>query len=707
MKRNMITGTLTNSPKIFGIRTAVLQNNGLANCYRSTILICVFSFLFASPAWLPGQTAQSGDGQVPIGQVQGRGSHSAQIGQVVYLRGVVTGLQEDENARGARFYTVFIQDVPGSEDGDPETSDGIPLFFGASRPSIAIGDVVNVSGVVTEYYGLTEIDFRDLRWAVEGRNHPLPQAIELDSPVDNLAAADYFEKFEGMLVRLPRSIAVGPTHEACGFAAVRADGPPFRVFKHQINDPGGRVINVLHHTDVNCDSFPSVNFGDELEGISGPLTYHFGHFKIVQQDPLLVEVTQKLAAFTPQIEKLEVGQISLVTFNMDTYFDSVNDTNTAAEPILESVALGVKKDKLANAIGTALGCPTLIGVQEVEHSSMLTDLAEMLEEPCNFRYDVSHQAAPDARGSDLAIMSDPRHVLVTNVFQRQACTTLDTGVNDANVTCTKGAQPLFSRPPLQVDVLVDGVPITIIVNHLKSKRGGEAETYERRIAQAEHLHSLTRSLLSEDNSSAIAVVGDFNDYYQSPVMEELTAGGYLSDILYTVPEDELYSYIFDGYSQLIDWILVSPSLKPKIVSVQIVHINADFHDGLSEKTGELEISYRSSDHDIPLVILQMKEAQNLSPVITPTIGVTPLPEVQIAATGTIENNPTSTIEKQEVIPSSSEPLIVAQTADKSIENSIRLEEKRPPETKFRIVLTILMATTVAGMVALIWYRSRS
>jgi len=662
-------------------------------------------------AWSPGLAAQSGSGRIPIGQVQGRGSHSPQIGQTVHLRGIATGVREDENARGARFYTVFIQDVPGTEDGDPETSDGIPLFFGASRPAIAIGDVINVSGVVTEFYGLTEIDFRDLRWVVEARNHPLPEAIELDPPVGNLAAADYYEQFEGMLVSLPMSVVVGPTHAACGFAAVRDDGPPFRVFKHQIDEAGGHVINVLHHTDVNCDSFPSVNFGDKIEGINGPLTYHFEQFKIVLQDPLSVQVTNNPADTPPHINKLEVGQISLVTFNLDNYFDSVNDTDTETEPILDSASLNVKKDKLAYAIASALGCPTLIAVQEVEHGNLLTDLAEILEEPCNFRYEVTHRDAPDARGSDLAMMSDPRHVQVTNVFQKQGCTTLDTGVSDSDFACAGGEQPLFSRPPLQVDVLVDEFPLSIIVNHLKSKRGGEAETFVRRMAQAEHLHSLARSLLSEDNSSAIAVVGDFNDYYQSPVMEQLTATGYLLDILNIVPEDERYSYIFDGYSQLIDWILVSPSLMPKIASVQIVHINSDYHDALSEKSGVLEIFHRSSDHDIPLIVLQMKDVRERSPVIPPTIGPTPFPDVQghIAPTGTIEIEviPTSTIEKKEAITPSSEPFKATQTAVTSVENSSRQEENLPAGTEFHIGIILLAIAIGAGMVALFWHRSNS
>ncbi|KPK08859.1 MAG: hypothetical protein AMJ56_11275 [Anaerolineae bacterium SG8_19] len=43
-----------------------------------------------------------------------------------------------------------------------------------------------------------------------------------------------------------------------------------------------------------------------------------------------------------------------------------------------------------------------------------------------------------------------------------------------------------------------------------------------------------------------------------------------------VPESERYSYIFDGASQLVDWILVTPWLKDRIVSANIFHINADY-----------------------------------------------------------------------------------------------------------------------------------
>jgi len=703
----MLIGTLTNSPKIFGILTAVLKNNRITKYQRSILLIAASSLLLAGLAGSPEHGAQPGGGHIAIGQVQGSGNQSAYLGQTVQLRGIATGMREDENARGARFHTVFIQDLPGGEDGNPETSDGIPVFFGPSRPPIEIGDVLNVSGVVTEFYGLTEIDFRDLSWAIDGRNHPLPEPIELDPPVDNRAAETYYEYFEGMLVKLPRSTVVGPTHAACGFAVVRYSRPPFRVFKHHIDEPGGQVINVLHRTDVTCDSFPLVNFGDEIEGISGPLTYHFEQFKIIQQDPLSVTVTNQPNVTTPQIGQLEPDQISLATFNLGNYFDSTSDTNTEAEPILDSVDLRVKNEKLAYTIANSLACPTLIAVQEVEHYNLLSDLAEMLLGGCNFRYDVTHEEAPDLRGSDLALLSDPRHVLVTNVFLQQTCTALETGVIDSNINCPSGTQPLFSRPPLQVDVLVDGVPMAILVNHLKSKRGGEIETFERRMAQVKHLQTISRALLREDRELSIAALGDFNDYYQSPIMEELTDGGYLLDALFIVPEEERYSYIFDGYSQLIDWIVVSPSLMSKLISAQIVHVNSDFHYDLSDKIGEIEIAHRSSDHDIPLVILQMVEARDQPPEITPTIRATSFSGPQPAPTRTIEVNPTLTVEMQETRIATSDPTPDIHTVNPSIDRSSGKGEKNPHGAEFRIGLLLLVAFFAAGLAAFIWNRGRT
>ena len=80
------------------------------------------------------------------------------IDRRVVFRGVVTTILADQNAAGTTYYTVFVQDAAGQEDGDSATSDGVALFSGRQRPRVRPGDQLRVSGRVTEFYGLTEID---------------------------------------------------------------------------------------------------------------------------------------------------------------------------------------------------------------------------------------------------------------------------------------------------------------------------------------------------------------------------------------------------------------------------------------------------------------------------------------------------------------------------------------------------------------------
>ncbi|MFN2137394.1 MAG: lamin tail domain-containing protein, partial [Candidatus Promineifilaceae bacterium] len=88
-----------------------------------------------------------------IGEIQGKGDTSPFLNQQVAFSGIVTGVLEDQNAAGIIYYTLFIQDATGEVDGDPDSSDGIAVFYGRNRPPYANGDLVEVRGRVTEYYG--------------------------------------------------------------------------------------------------------------------------------------------------------------------------------------------------------------------------------------------------------------------------------------------------------------------------------------------------------------------------------------------------------------------------------------------------------------------------------------------------------------------------------------------------------------------------
>jgi uncharacterized protein len=550
-------------------------------------------------------TAVAPDQLPPIGQIQGSGDISPYVNQTVSFRGVVTGVQTYRNVRGLTYYTLFVQDAPGSEDGDPATSDGIAVFHGRPQPTVAIGDLIRINGRVIEFFGLTEISDDGLEIVIEARNQPLPDPIPLNPPADNEAAARYYEALEGMRVAVPgTAIVVGPTYASCGLAVVREDSGLSRVLRHRIEDPVGPIIQVLHPTNVRCDGFPLAATGDRVSGLIGPLTYQFDEFRLVQQnDRPLDHQPAARPALTPP-PTAAPHQISVASYNLENYFDTIHDTGLDSEPVRTAAELAVQRAKLAYGLGPVLGCPTLVGVQEVEKAALLEELAAEAAVHCGFTYAVAHLESADLRGIDVALLYDPRRATLVDMRLHQICARLETGIRDRQLSCPAGEWPLSSRPPLQVDLLVDGRPLTLFVNHFKSKLGGELETTPQRMAQAQLLADLSRELLAADPTAAVIVLGDFNDYFLSPPMQ-IMAGphGPLVNILAQVPEEERYSFIYNGASQLIDGLLLSPALVERTAQATILHVNADYPFSYRQDITPGGMPFRSADHDLPLLIL--------------------------------------------------------------------------------------------------------
>ena len=211
-------------------------------------------------------------------------------------------------------------------------------------------------------------------------------------------------------------------------------------------------------------------------------------------------------------------QVVLASINAEDYFDTSRDTDEEGEPVLNDAELAARQAKMAHVIARVLNCPTLIGMQEIEHEALLGELVAALREMCGFAYTASHLEGPDARGIDNALLSDPRRVRIDEVVLRQACSPVPTGIVDLSVSCTAGQEPLFGRPPLQIEARVDGEPLVIYVNHFKSKRGGEIETDLERIRQAVFLNELAAERLAADPAARLIALGDFNDTDLSPAL---------------------------------------------------------------------------------------------------------------------------------------------------------------------------------------------
>ena len=567
---------------------------------------------------------------LPIGAIQGEGNVSPYVNQIVTLRGVVTGIHEDQNASGTIYYTFFVQDLPGLADGNPATSDGIAVFSGRQPPNVQLGDQVRVTGQVIEFFGLTEISDRGLTVVVEASGLPLPDPVFIDPPADNEAQAAYFERLEGMRVAFAGPVnVVGPSWGGCSFAV--ADLPDSSdsqiIYRAHEESPVGQIVPILHHTKLSCAGFPEVKIGDMVEGIVGPLTYHFDQFKIVQQpgDEIIVRASPMPPLPTPPA--VPPDQFTVVSFNVENYFDHIDDTGLDSEPKPTLAEIEVKQTKLAFALTDILGCPTVVGIQEVEKGILLEQLAEITAVSCGFTYDVVHAESADRRGIDVAYMVDPRRVTVLSAQLQQECTSLNTGIADPTITCSAGQQPLFSRAPLEMEALIDGHHYIFYVNHFKSKLGDAAETAARRLNQAQHINALVATHLAQDIEARIIVIGDFNDYELSPPMLAMTEQGQLTNVLSRLPEGERYSFSFGGAAQLIDGLLVSPALVDAVTWVGVAHVNAGFPSFWEMDSSPERLGFRSSDHDYPLMMVALPgetavSAANGSRSSNPTDGAT-------------------------------------------------------------------------------------
>ncbi|MDH7475587.1 MAG: lamin tail domain-containing protein [Anaerolineae bacterium] len=510
---------------------------------------------------------------VPIYEIQGDGFVSPYADQQVTTAGVVIADFQDTGKNG-----FFIQDVAG--DGNPVTSDGIFVYEGGNTVDVALGDTVTVVGTVSEYYGNTQIVLQTV--AVDSAGNPLPAPVELNPPFDDAESLAYYEALEGMLVSAPDCVVVGPTSAYGEFVVVRADLGIERVFQ---DDPAGTGERIMVDDEGGLRYY--VKVGDRVEGLIGPLDYTFNNYKVQQRDALTVTTAPDPGVPAPP--DLAADEFSVVTFNLENLFDTVDEPEKD-DPVLPPEEYELKLTKLGAAIN-AMGGPVILAVEEAENVAVLTDLAAKT----GVNYQVTLVDGPDARGIDVGLLTRSDRVTVLSAEVRQTCTTLSDGLGPGQGYCPDGQNMLFSRPPLVVHLTVDGFPLTVIVNHFKSKSEDTLEqqvTLPRRVEQAQWVASLVNEVLATDPRADVIVLGDLNDFLDAEPLAVLTGAG-LRDVLLDVDKSSRYTYIYNGESEVLDHVLISADLEMEFQGALPFHINADFPVPEVEDT----TLRKSSDHD--------------------------------------------------------------------------------------------------------------
>src|SRR5205823_3459836 len=132
-----------------------------------------------------------------------------------------------------------------------------------------------------------------------------------------------------------------------------------------------------------------------------------------------------------------------------------------------------------------------------------------------------------------------------------------------------------SRKPLAGEFRFRGKPVFVVANHFNSKLGDQnadgrfqfpnQSSTVQRAGQAKAVHDFVQRIQNVDQNADVVVLGDLNDYQFSAALATLRTGSadghgrpILTDLITTLPRNEQYTYVFDGLSEVLDHILVSP-----------------------------------------------------------------------------------------------------------------------------------------------------
>lgn len=584
-----------------------------------------------------------------IHTIQGNGNTSPFAGSVVATVGIVTGVKSNG---------FFLQTPDTQADADPTTSEGIFVFTGSAPPAAAaVGNSVTVQGTAQEFIPsadpnsppVTEIG-GSLTVTLNSSGNILPAAIVLTAADTNPAGSiEQLERFEGMRVQVNSLTTSAPTGGTVSepnatststgvfYGVITGIARPFREPGVEVPDPlpPGSPANVPRF-DANperlrvdtkslVNSVPlNVTSGVVVTNLVGPLDYSFRTYTI-DTDPASPPLAGPNRLLAP-VRAPTVDEFTVASFNMERFFDTVNDAESDA--VLTPAAFGNRLNKASLAIRNVLRSPDIIGVQEMEHQTTLQAVADKVNADAvaasqpNPNYAAFLVEGNDVGGIDSAFLVKTARVSVVDVTQFGK----DTTYIDPN-----SGQPalLNDRPPLVLRALVNQAPhppyaVTVIVNQLRSLLGvddpvdGHRVRTKRRL-QAEYLANFIQARQTADPTERIVSVGDynafqFNDGYvdsigtikgtPTPADQVVLASGdlvnpNLADLIDGVPADQRYSYSFDGNAQELDHVLVTtgPQNSLVVAGLEFGRMDSDFPESYRSDANRPE---RVSDHD-PIV----------------------------------------------------------------------------------------------------------
>jgi len=579
-----------------------------------------------------------------ISNIQGTGTTSPMEGQSVTVTGLVTGDFQDGDSDDARNLGGFyLQDAP--PDFDFNTSDGIFVFDG-STPAVDVGagDIVEVQGEVTEYFGETQINLTSVRVVGTGAVIPTPINLPVSGSTTNSdgdVIAD-LERFEGMYVEFTDPLTVSGlwTLERFGTVTLSEGGRLYQFTNSNAPDATAYAAHVemnarrsielddglrtqspddVHYLDAGNTADYSIRAGDLLTGLIGNLRYSRGSggsgdetWRLMPTaDPVFESVNPRPGA--PAIG----GAIRVASFNAHNFFSTVDSGADICGPQADQSCRGANSateltrqlDK--NVTVLAMLDADIVGLVELENNA--DESLGVIVDALNARIGSADYAFVDTG----TIHTD---AIKTGFIYRSTTVSTSGGFAILDRSVDSRFNDARNRPALAQTFTVDatGAAATIVVNHFKSKGSscdadgdpnlddGQANCNITRTTAAAALADWLATDPTGSGDTDFLIIGDLNSYTREDPVTTFESAGF-SSLLDTASNP--YSYLFDAQAGALDHAIVSSTLAPQVIEAMEWHINADepglldynLEFGRDPALFDASIPYRASDHD-PVVV---------------------------------------------------------------------------------------------------------
>lgn len=620
----------------------------------------VISDFNLGPANTPtaGEGISSGPEPHAIYEIQGTTDTSPLAGTEVITTGIVVGdFQGSDGLDG-----FYIQDADG--DGVAATSDGIFVYLpGSGALDVNVGDLVEVTGTVSETFGQTQIgSVTSVVIVTPAVSNPVqitPTVVSL--PV---TSGDALERYEGMLVVFEQQLAVTEVFDLGRYGELLLSGNSLLLQGTEIAAPGADALAVIEANTrnqillddgsnlQNPDPIPfpsgglsatnSIRLGDTVNGLTGVLGYGFSSYRIQPTEtPDFLPTNPRTTA------PADVGgSLKVATFNLLNYFNG-NGLGGGFPTERGAHTLAEFERQQAKLIEAIVGLDAdVIGLQEVENDgygpqSAIASLVAALN--------------ADGRAGTYAFV-DPgvatlgSQPIATGIIYRTSAVSvvgspafLATGAFDPDSSSGADLTDNRNRVPLAASFqeISSGEVFTVAVNHFKSKGDsglsdsgnpnydqgdGQGFWNDVRRQASEELAAWLATNPTGAGDPDVLILGDLNAYTQEDPVTALESLGYVDLASRFENPLQTYTSVFFGESGALDHVLANGSLNSQVTGASTWHINADEPPVLDYNTefksaGQLTSlfnvdPYRSSDHN-PIVI-----GLNL--------GTTPQPTVRFA-----------------------------------------------------------------------------